>query len=97
MHRVASAVLICLSACGPVSLAQAERECLSQARLAEQPRGSVGIGVGSDGKPKLRGNVTITSDYLRGRDPSQVYQNCVVRRSGEFPSRSYSSIPAASL
>ena len=81
MHRFAPAVLICVSACGPVSLAQAERECLSQARLAEQPRG----------------NVTITSDYLQGRDPSQVYQNCVVRRSGEFPSRSYSSIPAASL
>ena len=97
MHRFAPAVALCLSACGPVSLAQAEAECLTQARLAEQPRGTVGVGIGSDGKPKLRGHVTITSDYLQGRDPSQVYQNCVVRRSGEFPSRSYSSIPAASL
>ena len=32
-----------LLACGPVSLAQAERECLHQARLAQQPRGSVAV------------------------------------------------------
>jgi hypothetical protein len=93
--RLLPFALLVLSACGPVSLQQAERECLSQARLAQQPRGSVGLGIGSDGRAHVKGDVTITSDFLQGRDPAQVYDNCVVRRSGQFPSRPYSSIPAA--
>lgn len=93
--RKTGLALFLLSACGPLSVQQTEKECYTQARLAEQPRGKVGFGVGSDGKTRLSGEVTITSDYLQGRDPSQVYQNCVVRRSGEFPSRPYSSIQAA--
>lgn len=84
-----------LLSCGPVSLAQAERECLHQARLAQQPRGSVGLGIGSDGRAHVVGDVTISSDFLSGRDPSQVYDNCVVRRSGEMPSRPFTSIPAS--
>lgn len=94
-------VILCLCAalplmsCGPIPLAQAERECLSQARLAQQPRGSVGLGVGSDGRAHVVGDVTISSDFLNGRDPSQVYDNCVVRRSGEMPSRPFTSIPAS--
>ena len=31
------AVLIVLGACGPISLAEAERQCFERARLAEQP------------------------------------------------------------
>ncbi len=86
-------LLLPLLSCGPVSLAQAERECLHQARLAQQPRGSIGVGVGSDGQAKVVGDITISSDYLTGRDPAQVYDSCVVRRSGEMPSRPFTSIP----
>ena len=95
MRRFALCAALTLVACGPVSLPQAERECLSQARLAQQPRGSIGLGIGSDGKARVVGGVTITSDYLQGSDPSQVYDNCVVRRSGQFPSRPFSAIPVA--
>jgi hypothetical protein len=91
---LALAALLPLLACGPVSRAQAERECLSQARLAEHPRGSVGVGMDSTGKLSPTFDVTISSDYLQGRDPSQLYDNCVMRRSGEMPSRPYTSIPA---
>ena len=84
-----------LLSCGPIPLAQAERECLSQARLAQQPRGSVGLGIGSDGAARVVGDITISSDYLTGRDPSQVYDNCVVRRSGVMPSRPFTSIPTS--
>lgn len=84
-----------LTACGPVSVQQAEKECLWQAQNAEHPRGKVSLGVGSDGKTRLGGELTVTSDFLQGHDPSQVYNNCVVRRSGEFPTRPYSSTPAA--
>ena len=88
-------VLLPLIACGPVSREQAERECLHTARLAQQPRGSVGIGVDSRGKVQPQFDVTVSSDYLSGRDPSQVYDSCVMRRSGQMPSRPFSSIPAS--
>lgn len=86
--------LLPLLACGPISQQQAERECLAQARLAQQPRGSVAVGIGSDGRARSAIDVTISSDFIQGRDPSQVYDNCVVRRSGQMPSRPFSSIPA---
>lgn len=93
-HALVFALLF-LAACGPIPRAQAEKQCLHQARLAEHPRGSVGVGIGSDGKPHVVGDITITSDYLQGRDPSQVYDNCVFHRSGEMPSRPFTSIPAS--
>ncbi len=92
----AGLVLVLLAACGPIPLAQAERECLQDARLAEQPRGYVFVDVGSDGKPAVSGEVGISTDFLAGRDPSQVYNACVKRKSGAFPSRPYYDIPAAS-
>lgn len=87
--------LLPLIACGPVSREQAERDCLHTARLAQQPRGSVGIGVDSNGKVSPQFDVTVSSDYLSGRDPSQVYDSCVMRKSGQMPSRPFSSIPAS--
>lgn len=90
-------LIMCLPllACGPVSVAQAERDCLAQARLAQQPRGSVGLGIGSDGKVRPTFDISISSDFIQGRDPSQVFDNCVVRRSGQMPQRPFTSIPAS--
>lgn len=88
-------LLLPLIACGPVSREQAERDCLHTARLAEQPRGSVGVGVDSNGKVQPQFDVTVSSDYLSGRDPSQVYDSCVMRKSGQMPSRPFTSIPAS--
>lgn len=88
-------VLLILAACGPVPQAQAERECLQEARLAEQPRGYVFVGVGSDGQPIVSGEVGISTDFVAGRDPSEVYNACVKRKSGAFPTRPYYDIPAA--
>lgn len=81
-----------LSACGPVTRVQAERECYEQARLAERPRGVVALGAGSGGHTWGGAGITISSDYLLGRDPEKVWQNCVHRRSGELPSRPYSAL-----
>ncbi|MDB5660219.1 MAG: hypothetical protein JWS10_2834 [Cypionkella sp.] len=85
--------LLPLIACGPIPRAQAERECLQRARLAEHPRGELGVGLGSGGRRDVFGEITFSNDYLQGKDPSQVYQNCVVQRSGEMPSRPFTSIP----
>lgn len=74
-----------LAACGPVTVEQAERECFQRARLAAHPRGSVGLGVSSDGHRAAGLAISVSSDYLQGRDPSAVYDSCVYQKSGAPP------------
>jgi hypothetical protein len=93
--RRAGILLVLLAACGPVPLAQAEAECIARARLAEQPRGTVRIGVNSDGSTYLGGEIGVSTDFLTGRDPSQDYDECVFQRAGQLPSRPYYTLPAA--
>lgn len=76
-----------LAACGPMSLAEAERQCFERARLAKQPRGEVGVGASSDGRTAAGFEVTVTSDFILGRDPAAVYETCVMQKAGEPPSR----------
>lgn len=88
--------LALLTACGPLPLPQAEKVCIEDARLAQRPRGSVGLGYGSGGFGAV-GDVTITSDFLFGRDPDAVYADCVRNRSGQSPSRPFSSLPQSRM
>jgi hypothetical protein len=81
------------AACGPVPVYQAEKECLEQARLAQRPQGEVFLGVNSDGKVIAEGSVALSSDFIAGRDPSEVFKRCVYTRSGQFPTRSLSDMP----
>ena len=60
--RYTMIALLLLSACGPVSLQQAERQCFERARLAQQPRGEVGIGINSNGKVESNIELNISSD-----------------------------------
>jgi hypothetical protein len=77
---------LALVACAPIPVDRAEDACFEDARLAAAPRGFVGLGAGSEGvSGKL--SVTVTSDYLQGRDPAQVYESCVFRKSGQMPRR----------
>ena len=80
-------LLLLLSACGPVSLQQAEKACFDRARLAQQPRGEVAVGVNSNGKVGGAIELNVSSDYLQGRDPSAVYDQCVFQKSGMPPSQ----------
>ena len=77
--------LLLLAACGPMSVQEAERQCFDRARLAQQPRGTVALGMNSSGKATGGLEVAISSDYLTGRDPSQVYDSCVMNKSGQMP------------
>ena len=87
------ALLMMLAACGPVSLPQAERACIDRARLAQQPRGTAGVGVNSNGKTSGLLELQVSSDYLQGRDPSAVYDQCVLQKSGQPPSQPLYSRP----
>lgn len=82
-----------LAACGPISLVQAERACFERARLAQQPRGEVAVGVDSNGKVGGLVELNISSDYLQGRDPAAVYDQCVYQKSGVAPSQPLYSRP----
>lgn len=85
--------LLLLVACGPIPVAEAERQCFDRARLAQQPRGSVAVGVNSDGKTAGALELSISSDYIMGKDPSAVFDSCVMAKSGEPPSRALYDMP----
>lgn len=84
-----------LLACGPVSVAQAERECLERARLAQKPQAEIFLGLNNKGEVLKGGSFGVSTDYLAGRDPSAVFNACVQSRSGQFPTRSFSDFPPA--
>ena len=89
--------LAVLSACGPIPVEVAEQQCLEPAQLAQRPRGSVGIVADSSGNVGTTFSIGISADYLAGKDPDQVYASCVYGRSGQNPTRPYSSLPESRL
>ncbi|QQA45034.1 hypothetical protein FHY64_16050 [Pelagovum pacificum] len=74
-----------VAACGPVSPEQASRRCEDRARAAEGPQGSVTVGMNSRSGGFGGAEVSVSSDYLRGRDPLAVYRSCVYDLTGEVP------------
>ncbi|WEF23355.1 hypothetical protein [Paracoccus sp. S3-43] len=86
-----------MAACGPVPVEQAELTCLRDAELAVRPRTNVALGVGTGFGGGTRGfgsvSVDLSGDYLAGRNPSQVYDRCVQRRSGQMPRRPLAEQP----
>ena len=93
MKKLVFLAPLILVACGPIPVHQAERQCLERARLAQQPRGEVAVGVISNGKATGSFDVTVSSDFLLGRDPSAVFDICVQQKSGQAPSRPLYSFP----
>lgn len=91
--RVLWLLPLALLACGPIPVDRAEQQCFERARLAQQPRGMISAGMRSDGKPAGGLQLTVTSDYIMGRDPSAVYDLCVQQKSGQPPTRPLYSFP----
>lgn len=95
-YRLCLLPLMAMAACGPVTVDQAERSCLRDAELAERPRGSaaVGIGTGSGGTRSYGAiSLEMSGAFIRGRDPADVFDQCVQRRSGQAPTRPLSQQP----
>lgn len=92
MARRSGLALLCLAplllvACGPMTMAEAERQCFERARLAKQPRGEVSVGADTRGRTHAGIEVNLSSDFLLGKDPVAVYDSCVMQKTGEPPSR----------
>lgn len=88
MKRAALMVgLLGVAACGPTSPELAAKLCEDRAKAATGPTGLVGISARSDGTTRARLKLGVTSDYLYGRDPYDVYDSCVRQKSGQGPIR----------
>ena len=79
LHWIGLAIVATLAACDdpePVSVEQAMATCMEPARK----------GVTSSF------SIEFTDDYLAGRNPDDVFEQCVIEHSGHRPDRSYSEI-----
>lgn len=93
LHLAPLLALAFISGCGPMTLGEAERQCFDRARLAQQPRGQVSAGMNSDGEAIGGLKLEVSSDYLMGRDPAQVFESCVMSKAGQPPSRPVYDMP----
>ena len=80
-----SAVLA--TACTPISPERAADRCEERARAAQGPEVGLTIGASSNDGPFASGNISISSDAIRGLDPIAVYESCVFDLTGEAPIR----------
>jgi len=78
--------LALLAACGPINPRIAADQCEERARQADGPFGELQIGT-VGGRAAGSVEVGITSDYLSGRDPYEVYDSCVRAKTGQGPVR----------
>lgn len=75
-----------IAACGPISPERAADQCEERARDALGPTGEARIGTGTNGT-SVGLTIGITSDFIKGRDPQDVYQSCVLQKTGQAPIR----------
>jgi len=89
MRRFAALALILLAACEtpPMEPERAAQLCEQRARAAQGPTGSVTLGVNSRSGSQIGGEIGVTGDFLAGRDPVAVYEDCVRARTGAGPIR----------
>ena len=78
---------VVVSACTPISREAAADRCEERARAAQGPTGGVTLGVNNRTGGFASADIGITSDFLRGLDPVQVYERCVLELTGEVPVR----------
>ena len=93
LHIAPLLALLFMASCGPITLAVAERQCFDRARLAQQPRGQVAVGMNSAGEAVGGLMLEVSSDYLMGRDPAQIFESCVMSKAGQAPSRPVYDMP----
>lgn len=88
MIRCAAPLLLVLvAACGPISPERAADLCEERARAAQGPTGGVTLGSNSRTGGFASVEIGLSSDFVTGQDPLDVYENCVFDRTGNAPFR----------
>ena len=59
----------------PLTAQQIENICQKKKNEAAKPTTNLSLATGSEG-PKYQIGITMSSDYLAGRDPNDVYNQC---------------------
>ena len=78
-----------LAACEttPPTPLEAAQRCEERARAAQAPEVGGRVGVNSRTGPSVGLSIGVSADLLRGRDPLEVYEECVFDLTGEPPVR----------
>ncbi|MDE0968968.1 MAG: hypothetical protein OSA51_06130 [Octadecabacter sp.] len=86
MFRVAVIFLV-LTACTPmlVSPENVEEFCEEKARSARSPTGQASVGTNSRTGGFSRVEIGVSSDFIAGHDPVEVYEQCFFDLTGAFP------------
>ncbi|MDE0307420.1 MAG: hypothetical protein OXI87_21445 [Albidovulum sp.] len=72
----------------PVSVEAAMAICEDRAlQAAASPKTAIGFGFNSAGEVRTGFAISATTDYISGRRPAEVFETCVLERSGEPPTR----------
>ncbi len=81
--------ILLLAACEPIPVdpERVARDCERRAQDAQGPSGSVEVGASSRSGAFTDVSIALSTDYLRGRDPLEVYRSCVYQRTGAGPIR----------
>ncbi len=79
--------LVGACAATPPTPEEAAQRCEERARAAQAPTGGVSVGVNSDTGVSTGISIGLSADLLRGRDPQEVYESCVIDLTGEMPIR----------
>lgn len=82
-------VLFALAACAPAPInpERAAEICEEKARAAQGPTGRVTVGTNSRNGGFGGIELGLSSDFIAGRDPVEVYESCVFDRTGLAPIR----------
>ena len=82
-------LLLALAACTPVPVSpeRAAEICEDKARAAQGPTGRVSVGTNSRTGGFGGVEIGVSSDFIAGRDPLDVYNECVFDRTGAAPIR----------
>ncbi len=88
MRIAAMFISLSLAACGAggyMSLEAAESKCADRARASMGPTGSVSVGLNSKTGVSTGARIGVSSDFLMGKDPQEVYFSCMQQLTGQPP------------
>lgn len=84
-----SVLALALAGCSttPPTAEEAAARCEQRAQAAQAPEVGLTVGASSSEGPFANARIGLSADLLRGRDPLEVYETCVIELTGQLPER----------